>query len=78
MSETMNIYTTFNNLRYNHENEVVEFKKAEKNFDFDDLGKYFSVLGNEANLRDKEFAWLVFSIHDKKHRYCVRRTRAVT
>lgn len=25
MSETMNIYETFNNLRYHHENEVLEF-----------------------------------------------------
>ena len=54
----MNIYETFNDLRYHHENEVVEFKKAENNFDFDDLGKYFSALSNEANLRDKDFAWL--------------------
>ena len=61
----MNIYETFNNLRYHHENEVVEFKKAENNFDFDDLGKYFSALSNEANLRDKGFAWLVFGVHDK-------------
>ena len=59
------IYETFNNLRYYHENEVVEFKKAENNFDFDDLGKYFSALSNEANLRDKDFAWLVFGVHDK-------------
>lgn len=61
----MNIYETFNNLRYHHENEVVEFKKAENNFDFDDLGKYFSALSNEANLRDKSFAWLVFGVQDK-------------
>ena len=61
----MNIYETFNDLRYHHENEVVEFKKAENNFDFDDLGKYFSALSNEANLRDKGFAWLVFGVHDK-------------
>jgi len=25
MGEEMNIYETFNNLRYHHENEVVEF-----------------------------------------------------
>ena len=61
----MNIYETFDNLHYHHENEVVEFKKAENNFDFDDLGKYFSALSNEANLRDKGFAWLVFGVHDK-------------
>ena len=61
----MNINETFNNLRYHYEDEVVEFKKAENNFDFDDLGKYFSALSNEANLRDKDFAWLVFGVHDK-------------
>ena len=61
----MDIYEVFNNLRYHHEDEVGEFKKAENNFDFDDLGKYFSALGNEANLRDKAFAWLVFGVHDK-------------
>ncbi len=61
----MEIYDIFNQLRYHHEDEVVEFKKAENNFDFDDLGKYFSALSNEANLRDKGFAWLVFGVHDK-------------
>ena len=65
MNEDMKIYETFNNLRYHCEDEVVEFKKAENNFDFDDLGKYFSALSNEANLRDKGFAWLVFGVHDK-------------
>ena len=42
----MNIYEIFDNLRYHHENEVVEFKKAENCFDFDDLGKYSLVLSN--------------------------------
>lgn len=59
------IYSIFNNLRFRHEDEVVEFKKAESNFDFDDLGKYFSALSNEANLRNQEFAWMVFGVHDK-------------
>ena len=59
------LFEIFNNLRYHYENEVVEFKKAENNFDFDDLGKYFSALSNEANLRDKEFAWLVFGVENK-------------
>lgn len=59
----MDINEVFNNLRYHHEDEVVEFKKAENNFD--DLGKYFSALSNEAYLREKAFAWLVFGVHDK-------------
>ncbi|MBQ7422888.1 MAG: hypothetical protein IJV27_12225 [Prevotella sp.] len=61
----MDVNEIFNNLRYHYENEVVEFKKAENNFDFDDLGKYFSALSNEANLRGREFAWLVFGVEDK-------------
>ena len=61
----MDIYEIFNNLRYHYEDEVVEFKKAENSFDFDDLGKYFSALSNEANLRDKDFAWLVFGVENK-------------
>ena len=48
-------------------NEVVEFKKAETNFDIDELGKYFSALSNEANLREREFGWIVFGVWDKKH-----------
>ena len=47
--------------------EVVEFKKAEYNFDFDDLGKYFSALSNEANLRGLDFAWLILGYDEKKH-----------
>ena len=43
----------------------MEFKKAENSFDFDDLGQYFSALSNEANLMDKDFAWLVFGVENK-------------
>ena len=62
------LYEIFDNLRYHHENEVVEFKKAESSFDFDDLGKYLSALSNEANLRDKDFAWLVFGVENKNRK----------
>lgn len=58
---------TFRNLVSQKENEIVEFKRAENNFDFDDLGKYFSALSNEANLRRQEFAWLIFGYDEKKH-----------
>lgn len=64
----MNHYITiFHSLIQHKESEVVEFKKAENNFDFDDLGKYFSALSNEANLRGLHFAWLVFGYDEKKH-----------
>lgn len=57
----------FDQLWQHTESEIVEFKKAESNFDFDELGRYFSALSNEANLRERDFAWLVFGVHDKTH-----------
>lgn len=49
------------------ETEILEFKEAKNNFDFDKLGKYFSALCNEANLSGKNEAWLVFGVKDKGH-----------
>ena len=49
------------------ETEIVEFKEAKATFDFSKLGKYFSALSNEANLKGKPFAWLVFGIENKHH-----------
>ena len=44
------------------EGEVVEFKRAGDGYSTSDIGKYFSALSNEANLRDEEKAWLVFGV----------------
>ena len=55
-------------LLLNTENECVVFKKAENNFDIDILGKYFSALGNEATLKNKQYSWIVFGIDDKTHK----------
>ena len=52
------------------ETEIVEFKEAKNSFDFDKLGKYFSALSNEANLKGKPEAWLLFGI-ENKHRNIV-------
>lgn len=48
------------------ETEWVEFKTASNSFSMDELGKYFSALSNEANLKDKERSWLIFGVNDKK------------
>ena len=48
------------------ENEVVEFKEARSNYHFNAIGKYFSALSNEANLRGLQEAWLIFGISDDK------------
>lgn len=49
------------------ETEIVEFKEAKNDYDFVKLGKYFSALSNEANLKEKPEAWLVFGVENKKH-----------
>ncbi len=48
------------------ENEVVEFKEAKTNYSFNDIGKYFSALSNEANIRGFQEAWLIFGISNDK------------
>src|SRR5665647_1370663 len=50
------------------ENEIVEFKEANNNYDFNKLGKYFSALSNEANLLGKACAWLISGIENKQHK----------
>ena len=55
-----------NELISNWENEVVEFKKVmSSTYATSEIGKYFSALANEANLRNKESAWLIFGIDNK-------------
>ena len=56
-------------IQLSDEGECVEFKEAKNTFDFQRLGKYFSALSNEANLKHKEYSWLVFGIN--KHRQIV-------
>lgn len=47
------------------ENEVIEFKQADNNYSTNDIGKYFSALSNEANLRGLERGWLVFGVSNR-------------
>lgn len=48
--------------------EWLEFKEAKNNFDSNDIGKYFSALSNEANLKGQHSGWLVFGLTDKPPR----------
>jgi ATP-dependent DNA helicase RecG len=49
------------------EGECVEFKEANDSYPTSDIGKYFSALSNEANLRGLSAAWLVFGVRDRDH-----------
>ncbi|NOX09589.1 MAG: transcriptional regulator [Gammaproteobacteria bacterium] len=59
------LQTTLDSLIATWENEVVEFKQAGDGFSTNDIGKYFSALSNEANLRGIEKAWLVFGVNNE-------------
>lgn len=58
---------TLNLLLASSENEVVEFKEAKNNYDFNKLGKYFSAISNEANLAVISCGWLIFGVRDSDH-----------
>lgn len=60
----LSILTILRNL--SSENEVVEFKEAKNDYSFEKIGKYFSALSNEANLKGQPFAWLIFGVEDKQ------------
>ena len=47
------------------ETEIVEFKEAKNDYNFEKIGKYFSALSNEANLNNQPESWLIFGVKDK-------------
>lgn len=49
------------------ETEVLEFKKAENQYDKNKLGQYFSALSNEANLNNQKNAYLLLGIDNDKN-----------
>lgn len=48
------------------ETEWLEFKEARLSFSFEELGKYFSALSNEARLKLAEYGWLILGVENKK------------
>ena len=57
------------NLMENWESELVEFKEAKVSLDTDEIGRYFSALSNEANLRQLQCGWLVFGVSESKTKH---------
>ncbi len=53
-----------------HEIEWVEFKEARNQYDLNKLGRYFSSLANEVNLKNQPCGWLVFGVIDNDHTVC--------
>ncbi len=65
MSSALDVNALLEQLIHTWENEVIEFKEAGKDYDTDKIGRYFSALANEANLREQACAWLVFGVDNK-------------
>jgi ATP-dependent DNA helicase RecG len=61
------IEDTLKELLRHYETEWVEFKEAKNGYDFKKLGEYFSAISNEANLKGKQYGWLIFGVEDKSH-----------
>lgn len=64
-ARNMDLIATLNSLIVNWETEVVEFKEANKDYDKDKIGQYFSAISNEANLKSLQYGWLIFGVRNK-------------
>jgi len=58
-------------IRLPYETEWVEFKEAKNQIDFNDLGRYFAALSNEANLNGQPWAWLILGVTNTQPRHFV-------
>lgn len=63
--ENADVFSTLEKLIENWENEIVEFKEVSNDFSNDKIGKYFSAISNEANLKEVQCGWLVFGVNNK-------------
>ena len=59
-------YEILENLMKRWEYEIVEFKEAKGGYDTDKIGRYFSAISNEANIRQQQYGWLVFGVGEEQ------------
>jgi len=59
-------YEILENLMQRWEYEIVEFKEAKGGYDTDKIGRYFSAISNEANLRQQQYGWLIFGVGEEQ------------
>ncbi len=57
----------FEQLRFKKEKEWFDRKEAKNDYSFEDLGRYFSAISNEANLKGVQYGWLIFGVADNGH-----------
>ncbi|MEI0736589.1 ATP-binding protein [Paenibacillus sp. JTLBN-2024] len=44
----------------------MKYKEAKTDYDFRKLGKYFSAISNESNMKGRPCGWLVFGVNDDR------------
>ena len=64
-AKNVEYYEILENLMERWEYETVEFKEAKSSYDTDKIGRYFSALSNEANLKQQQYGWIVFGVSEK-------------
>lgn len=45
--------------------KLLSLKKLKVGYDTDKIGRYFSAISNEANLRQQQYGWLVFGVGEQ-------------
>lgn len=64
-TKDLEYYEILETLMERWEYEIVEFKEAKGGYDTDKIGRYFSAISNEANLRQQQYGWLVFGVGEQ-------------
>lgn len=69
--DLLQYYEKLESLIIHWENELVEFKEAKNQFDTNRIGKYFSAISNEANLKKQQYGWLIFGVSENNKKQIV-------
>lgn len=64
-------YEILSDLMERWEYEIVEFKEAKGQYSEDKIGKYFSAISNEANLKNQQYGWFILGVSEQKKKYPV-------
>ena len=70
-AENQPYYEILERLMVDWESELVEFKEARSQYDSDKIGRYFSAISNEANIRRQQYGWLVFGVSETRDKHLV-------
>lgn len=64
-------YEILQDLMERWEYEIVEFKEAKGGYNEDKIGRYFSAISNEANLKQQQFGWFILGVSETVDKHIV-------